>query len=128
VNQSQDLRSFLAFDTGAFPLDGANRVGEIENIWGVPIYIRQTHVWMGAGIGARGDFWMKLYRTSDGSVLEFTNWDHYGDPNCLSNMVKNFEPNYMLMAVGDKLHLDYGGYAPGFNGQVVVRVWWTANP
>lgn len=126
---SQDLKSFVAFDTGAFPTDGVAHTALLTNTWGVPLYIRQTTLWLGMTIGGQGDFGVTMRRTSDGSCVDFVGWDHYADPAALHQHTRNFEPNYMLLAVGDSLHLEYTAYtAPGKNAHVIARVWWSPEP
>lgn len=128
----QDLKSFLAFSTGGFPADGTWHTATLTNAWGTPVYIRQTHIWMGMDMAAKADFAVTLTRNSDGSVIDYTNWDHYADPAGLHNMVRRFDPHYMLLAEGDSLRLEYAAKTvapfPVLNADVVVRVWWTPLP
>lgn len=130
VASAADLKSFLAFSTGTFPADGVFRSATLRNTWGMPIYIQQTHIWMGMDKGGVADYAVTLIRESDGSVIDYTNWDHYTDPTGLHNMVRVFTPHYMLLAVGDSLRLEYGAksYGGPTNGGVAVRIWWTTGP
>ena len=123
-----DVRSFVAFDTGAVVADGWTHTATWPNNQGFPIYIRLSKIWMGMDMGGRGDFWAKLIRASDGSVIDFTNWDHYAEPTTVQHFLQqDFQPNYMLLAPGDSLILDYGSNAShSYHIQVVVQIWWTA--
>lgn len=124
------LNSFCPFDTGAFPADGTNRTAGIQNVWGVPIYIKKVEMWMGMSIGGRGDFWGLCLRQSDGTKLCGTNWDHYAEPTGFSRAWYDYSPDSIVLTHGDSLMLFYGATneLPDKNGQIVVYMWWSDQP
>jgi hypothetical protein len=130
---SQPIKTTLAFATGAFLCSNPVATAVFTNTTGAPMYVRQTVVWMGMDATAKGDFAAKVRRGSDGSIFAFTNWDHYAEPTNIHNMTMSYQPDYMLLADGDWLVLEYDctkiGTTPANpHGNVVVYLWWTENP
>jgi hypothetical protein len=129
---SQDLNVTLAFNTNPFLCTNPATNAVYWNNSGAPMYIRQVVAWMGMDLTGKSDYAVKIKRNSDQAILAFTNWDHYAEPTGLHNLTMNFEPNYMLLADGDALVLEYdctliSGPAT-LHGHVVTRIWWTEQP
>jgi len=88
-------------------------------------------VWMGMDIRGKGDFWFRLTRESDGSILGLTNWDHYADPTGPHHIVYNYAPNWMDVHPKDVLTLKYGArrwnplWPFVMRGHLAVTIWYT---
>lgn len=114
-----------AFDTGVFVCTGVEARMYFENTTGAPIYIRSITSFLGMTGGAVADFFVRIWRESDHTVIQFTNWDHYKDPTALHNLVDNFAPDYVEIPAGDKVTLSYNCTkfgATAASGRVITRI------
>ncbi len=130
---SQELKTVLAFNTTPFLCTAGPATAVYWNNSGAPMYIRRTEVWMGMDQLSKGDFAAKVKVNSNQTILAFTNWDHYAEPTALHNLSMSYQPDYILLADGDALVLEYDctkiGTTPANpHGNVVVYLWYTETP
>ena len=132
-----DLKGLQIIDTGPFQ---AQRFGWSEPIshmkrWQNDTHdtlrIWQTQIWLGMDIMGKGDFWFRLTRESDDSLLALTNWDHYKDPTGLHSVHMDYAPNWFDLVPDDRLILVCGArrWNPVWpivqRGHVSVTIWVT---
>lgn len=119
-----------AFDTGKFScgLSGQPSTEQrmyFENTTGGPIYIKSVTSFLGMSGGGVADMFVRIWRESDHTVFQFTNWDHYKDPTALHNLHDDFGENYIEIPAGDKITLSYSCTkfaAPEVKGHVITRI------
>lgn len=135
-----DLKGIQILDTGPFPAQRfgwsppknhtfawTNKTDKTLRIW-------QIQVWMGMDIMGKGDFWYRLTRESDGSILSMTNWDHYRDPTGLHMVHMDYAPNWFDLKPEDGLLLSCGArrwnpvWPPVMRAHVAVTIWVTNAP
>ena len=129
-----DMKGIQIIDTGPFPA----RFNRIENhtfAWknetGSTLRIWQADIWMGMDIMGKGDFWFRLIRESDGSLLSLTSWDHYQDPTGPHSVHMDYAPNWIDLIPNDRLILVCGArrWNPIWpivqRGHVSVTIWVT---
>jgi len=84
------------------PSDGQPAERMWTNPHGVPIYLRQTALWLGLDKGAVADMWAQI-RGSQNELVDEINWDHYQEPSLPHTITRSFAPDYFLVPAGGTL-------------------------
>ena len=100
------------------------------------IQIWKVQIWMGMDIMGRGDYWFRLIRNSDESLLGLNNWDHYSEPSGANDnvMIYDYAPNYFEIKKDDSIGLYYGTkrwnpiWPFVMRGDISVTIWYTEVP
>jgi hypothetical protein len=126
-----DLASIFPFGSGVtWNCDGVTRVETFTNTWGADYYIKQMQVWIGAAGGQVSDIWFHIYRGDPlppwtrYSSLGLTNWDHYRDPDNLSNYIRVYSPDHISLLQNDRVSMEYRctKYAGGSPVTIIVTL------
>lgn len=126
------LRGETVFNTGPFDCEGGDRTRVLEwrNPGPEPMRLKKLSIWMGMSRRGIADYEGTVRRISDGALVSWFAWDHYGEPNGPHTLVQDFAPDWIELAPGDGLRLfswcdDFGKRVQGHH---VVGAWWDQSP
>lgn len=125
--------STVSLSLGVFtciPQNGAAVNNTAYTDWvnnGAPIEVPSGWIWIGVAsppggltgswLGGMADISYLLQDISSGTILAWSNWDHYANPVGINDDVApfNWQPNYVLVNTGDDVRFTMacaGPYAP----------------
>lgn len=126
--QQLPLRSREAFNTAPFDCTDTQEWKSETWVNDGFSFVRKAQLWMGMNGGTVADFGFAVERDRDHTFFARGNWDHYSDPNGISDqyVTMDFAPDYILLLPGEAVTLYYHCQSFGEKagaGHIIVNLW-----